>query len=164
MKKLVFLIALSILTAINAAVIVQDGKPQAEIILGDNPVPVAKFAAKELNTHIKLISGTELPIVKKRGTAKTAIYVGFVPGKKIDFKEQEYFIASPIYPRQARRRALSETGITEKRQAVWSARVFSSGQRSTPQEYFVYFKESKRQSRRKRTADNRHEFLRRCLT
>ena len=93
MKKLVFLIALSILTAINAAVIVQDGKPQAEIILGDNPVPVAKFAAKELNTHIKLISGTELPIVKKRGTAKTAIYVGFVPGKKIDFKEQEYLIS-----------------------------------------------------------------------
>ena len=80
----------------------------------------------------------------------------------MSFKELENFIASPIYPRQARRRALPETGITEKRQVSLSARVFSSGQRSDPQEYFVYFKEPIRKTRRKRTADSRHEFLRRC--
>jgi Domain of unknown function (DUF4838) len=44
--------------------IVQDGKPLARIVLGDDAVPVAEFAAKELQTYIQKSTGATIPIVK----------------------------------------------------------------------------------------------------
>lgn len=61
----------------NAAVIVQDGEVQAEIVISDTAPRSTRLAAAELQTYVEKISGAQLPI----GTAPSAdasikIYVG----------------------------------------------------------------------------------------
>ncbi|MBN1674013.1 MAG: hypothetical protein JXR37_23385 [Kiritimatiellae bacterium] len=45
-------------------VLVRDGKPVATIVIGTNATKTVKFAAAELNRHLKLCATAELPIVK----------------------------------------------------------------------------------------------------
>ena len=47
-------------------VIVQDGRPQATIVLPQKPSENEKLAANELQKHIELISGAKLPIVEAK--------------------------------------------------------------------------------------------------
>jgi len=42
--------------------VVRDGRPVAMIVLPDKPSPTERLAAEELQGHVKLISGAELPI------------------------------------------------------------------------------------------------------
>jgi len=42
--------------------VVRDGEPVATIVLGANPSRAAEFAAQELQAHVRLITGAELPI------------------------------------------------------------------------------------------------------
>ena len=58
--------------------LVEKGKPAAVIVLPDKPNPVAKYAAMELNDHIRLITGTELEVIseKQLTSGKLPIYVG----------------------------------------------------------------------------------------
>lgn len=56
--------------------IVQNGKPQAEIVVSDNPARMTKLAVREMQEYIKKISGTELPVVTAPGGAPVRIYVG----------------------------------------------------------------------------------------
>lgn len=63
----VFAVLLAILNlAMNTplqAQIIENGKGRAEIVLGEKPARMAKFAAKELQTYLEKITGAKLPIV-----------------------------------------------------------------------------------------------------
>lgn len=58
--------------------LVRNGVGQAEIVLGDKPARMAKFAARELQTYVEKISGAKLPIVTDPSASPgvTPIYVG----------------------------------------------------------------------------------------
>jgi len=57
--------------------IVKNGQAMAEIVLGDAPGRVAEFAAQELRTHIRMISGAELAVVTKpTAEVPVKVYVG----------------------------------------------------------------------------------------
>ena len=64
---------------VNAGVIlVKDAQPVSEIVIATNANQIAKLAAKDLQEHIKLISGAKLEIVTSP-TGKTPVYVGESP-------------------------------------------------------------------------------------
>ncbi len=89
MKKFSVFLVLSAIFCIQAVDIVKSGKAQAEIALPDNAVLSAKFAAKELQKHIKLVSGAELPIVNSQAPRKlpNRIHLGYgaAPADKSPF-------------------------------------------------------------------------------
>lgn len=60
--------------------IVFEGEPRAEIVIAEEPPPMVRLAAGELQDVIKKISGAELPIVTDRvNDDVVAIYVGRSP-------------------------------------------------------------------------------------
>ncbi|NCO34329.1 MAG: hypothetical protein GW893_10800 [Armatimonadetes bacterium] len=76
---LVYLAALGVGCVHGAGLtLVQDGKPLARIVIdAEKPTRAAQFAAYELQHHVKLITGAELPIVgKAEGTKGVLILVG----------------------------------------------------------------------------------------
>ena len=58
--------------------LVRDGVPQSVIVLGEKPTRSAQLGAFELQHHIKLITGAELPIVKEKSSPAvgTVIKIG----------------------------------------------------------------------------------------
>ncbi|HOK80129.1 MAG TPA: DUF4838 domain-containing protein [bacterium] len=57
--------------------IVKEGKPVATIIIAKNPTQVVIYAVKELNDHIKLSTGTTLPVATdEQPISKPAIHIG----------------------------------------------------------------------------------------
>ena len=63
--------------AAGEVTLVRDGKPCAEIVLRSDAVSSAQLAAFELNHHIRLITGTELPVLRAAsGKAETVIELG----------------------------------------------------------------------------------------
>ncbi|MCA1808680.1 MAG: DUF4838 domain-containing protein, partial [Lentisphaerae bacterium] len=57
--------------------IVEDGRPQAEIVIAEQPPRMAKLAASELQLGVKKMTGAELPIVTAPGgELPVKIYVG----------------------------------------------------------------------------------------
>lgn len=78
----------------------EDGWPSASIVIARQPTKAAQFAAYELQNHIRMISGAELPIVKDdQKTEGVRILVGESEGtqalglKNADFKGQEYLVS-----------------------------------------------------------------------
>ena len=79
--------------------LVKNGRPEATIILSQQPTQAAQFAAFELQQHIKLITGVIIPIGKENepvtgikilvGESRNTRALGI---KSRDFKEQEYLI------------------------------------------------------------------------
>ncbi|MFA7160424.1 MAG: DUF4838 domain-containing protein, partial [Kiritimatiellia bacterium] len=67
------------MTANAGVVLVQDGQPLSEIVIATNAPQIARLAARDLQEHIKLISGANLEIVTSP-TGKTPVYVGASPG------------------------------------------------------------------------------------
>ncbi|MHC4874329.1 MAG: DUF4838 domain-containing protein [Planctomycetota bacterium] len=80
MKQLITAVILIFitLTAIQAdEFIVKDGKANAEIIVSASPSRMQKFAAEELQSYIKKISGAELAVVSEKTNADNIkIYIG----------------------------------------------------------------------------------------
>lgn len=79
--------------------LVDQGLPKATIIIGTTPSPAAKLAAVELQYHIKLVTGVELPIVQDGQPVEgNKIHVGDTRLTKelglrsTDFEPQEYMI------------------------------------------------------------------------
>ena len=79
--------------------LVSGGRPKASIVLPEKPVKAELLAAAELNEHIKLITGTELPVInEKQQSEGMKVYIGATKrAEKLDlmpehFKEQEYVI------------------------------------------------------------------------
>ena len=67
--------------AAGAPFIVEDGAPNAEIVIAEAPPRMTRVAARELQTHIEKMSGARLAIVKRpTGKAAVRIYVGDSPG------------------------------------------------------------------------------------
>ncbi|HOJ31227.1 MAG TPA: DUF4838 domain-containing protein [bacterium] len=57
--------------------IVKEGKPAATIIIAKIPTQVVSYAAKELNEHIRLSTGTELPVsTDEQPVSGPAIHIG----------------------------------------------------------------------------------------
>ncbi len=56
--------------------IIEDGKPNAEIVISETPSRVSKFAAKELQSYLEKITGAKLPIVTSPDDSKVQIFVG----------------------------------------------------------------------------------------
>ncbi len=78
MKYFISLLGLLAFTAVHASEVflVQDGRPQAEIILAEKPARMAKLAASELQTYVEKISGGRLEIVTQPHEGKVPVYVG----------------------------------------------------------------------------------------
>ena len=79
--------------------IVENGNPNATIILAEKPTQAAQWAAKELNSYINKITGTSLPVSKTpKGVKGVKIFVG--PSKYTEklgistdsLKQQEFII------------------------------------------------------------------------
>lgn len=51
-------------------------------IVTEQPVPVVKFAAKELQTYLKQATGQNIPVVKKATAGKTSIFLGDCPSAR----------------------------------------------------------------------------------
>lgn len=69
--------------AVAAPLIVDDGKPNAAIVIAEKPLRTQRLAAEELRDHVKKMSGAELPIVRgAKGDAGVTIYVGDSEGAK----------------------------------------------------------------------------------
>ena len=60
----------------EAFLIADNGRPAARIVIGDQPAESVSFAARELQTYVKKMSGAELPIVAKSEPGKPAILLG----------------------------------------------------------------------------------------
>jgi hypothetical protein len=61
----------------GATCLVKDGKPQAEIVIADQPLRMVKLAALELQAYIEKISGARLPITNEASKeVPVKIYVG----------------------------------------------------------------------------------------
>lgn len=79
--------------------LVQDGRPQATIVLAESPTRSAQFAAFELQHHLQAISGATVPMVRDgQSAAGIKLFVGESEGTKAlglksgDCQEQEYLI------------------------------------------------------------------------
>ncbi len=60
-------------------VLVEDGQAVAEIIIADDPYPIAAYAAQELVYHVELATGVALPIrgeSEAGGDAEHRVYIG----------------------------------------------------------------------------------------
>ena len=65
--------------AMGAASIVQDGRPNAEIIIARKAPRAVELAAEELQTALEKISGARLPVVREPAGASVRIFVGRSP-------------------------------------------------------------------------------------
>ena len=64
-------------TVLAAAKIVEDGKPNAEIVVSKDAPRMARFASLELQYYLQKMSGARLPIVFEKTAAENIkIYVG----------------------------------------------------------------------------------------
>ena len=74
-----FFLSLCVFAAPCGAVdrfLVQDGQPQSEIVVDENPTRMQRVAAHELRMQIEKISGARLPIVTTPSGTRVKIFVG----------------------------------------------------------------------------------------
>ena len=77
MKRYLLTLAAFSSMILSGAVLVENGRANAEIILPQQANPVELFAAKELATHLKILSGVELPVLETpTDTARVTIRLG----------------------------------------------------------------------------------------
>lgn len=75
-----------------------EGIPTAVIVLSETPTKAARFAAYELQHHLEMVTGVELPITNKTQVGATPIYIGDSPDVRklgVDgsaFGKQEYLV------------------------------------------------------------------------
>ena len=69
------------MSALADVTLVKDGQPTAEIVTGENPTRCVQLAALELNHHIRLITGTDLPVrSSSQENATSRIFIGECAG------------------------------------------------------------------------------------
>ena len=82
MKKIVLLllfVASGMLFA-DRKLLIANGKSEGVIVIPAKPDPVEQFAAQELQTYLRKITGVTLPVVKGKTTAKTGYRLGRATG------------------------------------------------------------------------------------
>jgi len=95
MKRLFIFFFLTLFSVCVQAdvLLVKDGKPVSEIVLGEKPTRAAQFAAFELRHTVSLITGAELPIVSEAGkNGMVKIFVGS-QGEQKNWHGEEYSIS-----------------------------------------------------------------------
>jgi hypothetical protein len=72
-RRIVFVLgALLLLSAVSPGMtLVKDGEPACVIVTSNNPFPSQQVAAEELQHHLKLMSGAEVPIVREADLQET---------------------------------------------------------------------------------------------
>ncbi len=79
-RCLLFLLALSCAAARGESFIVKDGMALGEIIIAENPAPIVKIAASDLQKYVEKITGAKLPIsTTPRKDVPVQVYVGKSP-------------------------------------------------------------------------------------
>jgi hypothetical protein len=77
MRNPILILALLLPAASDAKLfLVENGKPNAEIVIAEKPARAAEFGAKELQTYLEKITGARLEIVTKPSASPIRIYVG----------------------------------------------------------------------------------------
>lgn len=74
--KFGIILSFALFFAVQGTELVRGGRPVAEIIIPADAIPVEKFAAEELASHINMISGSNLPTVTSPGSTEVKIYLG----------------------------------------------------------------------------------------
>ena len=99
MKSLILTLLFLSFSMVQAVDLVRGGKAVSAIVIPEKATRSARFAAAELQYHVKKITGAELPIVTKLPAGiNNGIYIGETPesvkaGYRYDtFKEQEYLV------------------------------------------------------------------------
>ena len=80
MKHFIFsLLCAATAFSVPAVDIVKNGKAAADIAIPEKPLQAVKFAAEELQKHVKLITGVQLAITSKDSPRKYAnrIHIGY---------------------------------------------------------------------------------------
>lgn len=81
MKKRVWMILMVLTVSVQAdLILVREGKPNAHIVLPENPSKELKYAASELQDFLARMSGAKLPVGTDRNV-ENPIFVGFDAGK-----------------------------------------------------------------------------------
>jgi hypothetical protein len=81
MRHLVLTLAVLVPLCLSAVTLVEDGRAEAEIIIPAQANDVEKFAARELVEHLRLLSGSELPVLEAAsGNAHATIRLGRASG------------------------------------------------------------------------------------
>ena len=98
-RTLLAALVLAPLSALHAAdtLIVEDGKPRAEIVISETPTRMQRVAAHEFRMQIEKISGARLPIVTTPSGEAVKIFIGTSsqnPVKADDLKNGAYRIIS----------------------------------------------------------------------
>ena len=90
--KLLTILLLSPLTLLHAedALIVEDGKPRAEIVISDTPLRMQRVAAHEFRLQIEKISGARLPIVTEPSDKVVSIFIGESPKNPVKAQDLKY--------------------------------------------------------------------------
>jgi hypothetical protein len=73
----------------TAVQIITDGTPRAAIVLSAQAAPDEQFAARELNEHLKLMTGVELPVVADRPGAGAKILLGSAAAPELAARVRE---------------------------------------------------------------------------
>ena len=76
MKKWLLCLALFAAWSISAAVILENGELNAEIIIPSDANVVEKYAARELAEHLQLVSGKNVPVLTVAGGKRHQIRLG----------------------------------------------------------------------------------------
>lgn len=78
MKRLLCLLPCFVAASLSAAdlVLVQNGRPRAEIVTTESPLRTVRLAAQELQNDVEKISGAHLPIVTLPSQGVTHVFVG----------------------------------------------------------------------------------------
>ena len=82
MKKIVLLLLFALSGILFAAEkpLIADGKSEGVIVIPAKPDPVEQFAAQELQTYLRKITGVTLPVVKDKINARTGYRLGRATG------------------------------------------------------------------------------------
>lgn len=77
MRQLIVLLVICLGLGLQAAPLVENGQPRAQIVIAESPPRMVTLAAEELQAHLEAISGATLPIVSTPDAALSQrIYVG----------------------------------------------------------------------------------------
>ena len=84
MKNILFPVALSLMSAVKAVTLVEDGRPVAPVVLADESLPAEQLAAEELVRFVERASGAKLAVVKESAAPKSGprILLGRAAGLK----------------------------------------------------------------------------------
>ena len=93
MKKLFFTALLFCAALTLGAANIQVDPAQAQIVVPENSLGIVKFAAKELQRHLAMVTGKEIPISAKAAPGKYTFLFGTPEGAKLQSEEAVWEIS-----------------------------------------------------------------------